>query len=314
MDELQSYRRERTRTSEEKKEKKRSSQRDYLVRVIAVQLAVCAVLLAGAFLMVKTNPNAQKALREAYEGMLSQDWSAQDAAAAFKQIGAFIFAPADSWPEADAGGETGAVQANAAAGVSENADDPAPAQETADSTESSAQTAEPSLQESLNGMGGSDEPLFDGVRAPVEGTSFAPCIVSVPVVRPVEGKVTSTYGYRIHPITRKLGFHRGMDIAAAEGTRIAAAFYGTVKEVDYSEGDGNYITLMHENGLETTYCHCSEILAEVGAVVREGETVALVGDTGMATGPHLHIEVRINGILHNPAWILGADNAYRDAV
>ena len=82
MDELQSYQRERPRPSEEKREKKRSGRRDYLVRVIAVQLAVCAVLLTGAFLMVKTNPNAQKALREAYEGILSQDWSAQEAAAA----------------------------------------------------------------------------------------------------------------------------------------------------------------------------------------------------------------------------------------
>ena len=112
MDELQSYQRERPRPSEEKREKKRSGRRDYLVRVIAVQLAVCAVLLTGAFLMVKTNPNAQKALREAYEGILSQDWSAQEAAAAFKEIGAFIFAPADSWPDAD--DPTQAAQANAA--------------------------------------------------------------------------------------------------------------------------------------------------------------------------------------------------------
>ena len=312
MDELQSYQRERPRPSEEKREKKRSGRRDYLVRVIAVQLAVCAVLLTGAFLMVKTNPNAQKALREAYEGILSQDWSAQEAAAAFKEIGAFIFAPADSWPDAD--DPTQAAQANAAAGASETMG-AAAAQGKEPSTESPSQPDETVSQEALDGMGGSDEPLFDGIRAPVEGTSFAPYIVSVPVVRPVEGRVTSSYGYRIHPITKKLGFHRGMDIAAAMGTRIAAAFYGTVKEVGYSEGNGNYITLTHENGLETTYCHCSEILAEEGTVIREGETIALVGDSGMATGPHLHIEVRINGVLHSPSWILGADNAYeKDAV
>ena len=280
MDELQSYQRERPRPSEEKREKKRSGRRDYLVRVIAVQLAVCAVLLTGAFLMVKTNPNAQKALREAYEGILSQDWSAQEAAAAFKEIGAFIFAPADSWPDAD--DPTQAAQANAAAGASETMG-AASAQGKEPSTESPSQPDETVSQEALDGMGGSDEPLFDGIRAPVEGTSFAPYIVSVPVVRPVEGRVTSSYGYRIHPITKKLGFHRGMDIAAAMGTR--------------------------------TYCHCSEILAEEGTVIREVETIALVGDSGMATGPHLHIEVRINGVLHSPSWILGADNAYeKDAV
>lgn len=315
---MQTYQRERTRSTDEKKGKKRNGRGDYLVRVIAVQLAVCAVLLAGALLLVKTNPNAQKALREAYDSMLSQDWSAQEAAAAFKQIGSFIFAPADTWPEADAGGETGAAQANATAEGNEPAGEPEPTQSgtQAEGTAepSSASTGEASTKEAPGGMGGSDEPIFEGVKEPVSGASFAPCIVSVPVIRPVEGRVTSSYGYRIHPITKKLGFHRGMDIAAETGVRIAAAYYGTVREVDYSEGNGNFITIDHENGLETTYCHCSEILAEKGAVVRAGETVALVGDTGMATGPHLHIEVRLNGVLHNPAWILGADNAHKDAV
>lgn len=318
MDELQTYQRERTRPSGEKKEKKPSGRRDYLVRVIVVQLAVCAVLLAGAFLMVKTNPNAQQALREAYDNMLSQDWTMQDAAAAFKQIGSFIFAPADTWPEADVSGETNAAQANAPAEETMRVDEPEPTQngtqEADSSAETSGQAGEATSREELNGMGGTDETLFEGVRAPVSGTSFSPCIVSVPVVRPVEGRVTSSFGYRIHPVTKKLGFHRGMDIAAEKGTRIAAAFYGTVKEVGFSEGNGNYITLTHKNGLETTYCHCSEILAEEGAVVRDGETIALVGDTGMTTGPHLHIEVRVNGVLYNPAWILGADNAYKDAV
>lgn len=148
MDELQSYQRERPRPSEEKREKKRSGRRDYLVRVIAVQLAVCAVLLTGAFLMVKTNPNAQKALREAYEGILSQDWSAQEAAAAFKEIGAFIFAPADSWPDAD--DPTQAAQANAAAGASETMG-AASAQGKEPSTESPSQRMKPFLRRRLMG-------------------------------------------------------------------------------------------------------------------------------------------------------------------
>lgn len=282
MDELQAYQRERTRAKDEKAEKGRSSRKDYLVRVVAAQLAVCIVLLVGAFLIVRTNPDAQKALRDAFDQMLSEDWTLQDAAAAFRQIGAFVFAPADAWPGADG--------------------------QEAQTAQSAANT------QAADGMGGVDETLFEGVKAPVDGATFAPCVVSVPVVRPVEGRVTSAFGYRIHPITNKLGFHRGMDIAAGEGTRIAAAYPGKVQEVGFSEGDGNYIKIAHANGLETTYCHCSEILAQEGVVVRAGETIALVGATGMATGPHLHIEVRLGGVLHNPAWLLGADNAYRDAV
>lgn len=291
MDELQAYQRERIRTNDEKAGKGRSGRRDYLVRVVAAQLAVCIVLLVGAFLIVRTNPNAQKVLRDAFDQMLSEDWTLQDAAAAFRQVGAFVFAPADAWRGADA-------QAG-------DASEDTPVEESAASTQP--------LQET-DGMGGVDEPLFEGRKAPVAGASFAPCVVSVPVIRPVEGRVTSAFGYRIHPITKQLGFHRGMDIAAGEGTRIAAAYPGMVQEVGFSEGDGNFIKIAHANGLETTYCHCSEILAQEGVVVRAGETIALVGATGMATGPHLHIEVRLDGVLHNPAWLLGADNAYRDAV
>lgn len=146
------------------------------MRVIVVQLAVCAVLLAGAFLMVKTNPNAQQALREAYDNMLSQDWTMQDAAAAFKQIGSFIFAPADTWPEADVSGETNAAQANAPAEETMRVDEPDPTQngtqEADSSAETSGQAGEATSREELNGMGGTDETLFEGVRAPVSRYLF----------------------------------------------------------------------------------------------------------------------------------------------
>ena len=67
---------------------------------------------------------------------------------------------------------------------------------------------------------------------------------------------------------------------------------------------GKYIFLTHDDGYVTFYCHCSEILAEVGAVIRQGETIALVGSTGWSTGPHLHFEVRKNNIRYNPLYIL----------
>ena len=71
---------------------------------------------------------------------------------------------------------------------------------------------------------------------------------------------------------------------------------------------GKYIRLTHADGLETFYCHCSEILAPMTAVIRQGETIALVGSTGMATGPHLHFEVRINGLKYDPARLLFGEN------
>ncbi len=133
---------------------------------------------------------------------------------------------------------------------------------------------------------------------------FAPITSTVKMVAPVTGRVTSPFGYRVHPITKKYGFHNGMDIAAAEGTPIAAAFNGTVDEIGSNSVRGNYIVLSHGENTRTYYLHCSEIVAEKGAVIRAGEIIAKVGQTGWATGPHLHFSVAINGVYYNPAWLM----------
>lgn len=140
-------------------------------------------------------------------------------------------------------------------------------------------------------------------KQPVKNASFSPLVITAPVTAPVNGKVTSRFGYRVHPITGKQGFHTGLDIAAPEGENIHAAYDGRIEEVGQSDGNGKYIIISHGDFL-TVYCHCSEILVSDGVFVRAGETVALVGQTGMATGPHLHFEVRRNGVYYNPEWIL----------
>ncbi|MDD6526538.1 MAG: M23 family metallopeptidase, partial [Oscillospiraceae bacterium] len=85
------------------------------------------------------------------------------------------------------------------------------------------------------------------------------------------------------------------DIAAPLGTKIKAAYNGTVSRTGEDSRSGKYIYLSHSNGLETLYCHCSSILAKKGAKIRQGETIALVGSTGWSTGPHLHFEIHKNG-------------------
>ena len=80
-----------------------------------------------------------------------------------------------------------------------------------------------------------------------------------------------------------------------------------MEETGYSEVRGNYIILSHGDDVQTVYCHCSEIIAEAGAVPNAGEVIARVGSTGQSTGAHLHFEVRIRGVRCNPAWLLIAD-------
>ena len=127
---------------------------------------------------------------------------------------------------------------------------------------------------------------------------------------PVSGRVTSFYGFRIHPLTAADDFHRGLDIAAPSGAGIHTPLPGRVAEIGESAIYGNYVTLDHGNGCQTTYCHCAEIIAEQGANLRKGELIARVGSTGISTGPHLHFEVQKNGVYFNPAWVVDGMEGY----
>jgi murein DD-endopeptidase MepM/ murein hydrolase activator NlpD len=130
---------------------------------------------------------------------------------------------------------------------------------------------------------------------------------------PVTGLITSPFGYRDHPVTEEEDFHTGMDIAAVEGRAILCALPGTVTEVGQSPIYGNFITVRHSENLETFYAHCSEIIATAGTKVRQGERIAKVGQTGVATGSHLHFSVLVAGQYCNPYWLLKDDVKLLDA-
>lgn len=117
---------------------------------------------------------------------------------------------------------------------------------------------------------------------------------------PLHGRITSRYGYRTNPISGKYGLHTGLDIAADEGTGIVAAYNGVVKDTGYGEKKGNFVLMEHTDGTQTLYCHCSEVLVSEGSVIRAGELIALVGNTGWSTGPHLHFEIRSDGSSVDP--------------
>ena len=98
--------------------------------------------------------------------------------------------------------------------------------------------------------------------------------------------------------------HEGIDISAALGTPIWAAAAGTVIHAGWLGGYGNLVVLDHGNGLATAYAHASAILVGLGQQVAQGETIALVGSTGNSSGPHLHFEVRVNGVAVDPLLYL----------
>lgn len=156
-----------------------------------------------------------------------------------------------------------------------------------------------SKEVSLFAAGGEDEKY-----EATENVCFAPFDTTVKMIVPTQGRVTSRFGYRHHPITGKFGIHNGTDIAAPEGTPICAAFNGMVEEIGYNKVRGNYILVSHGGDTQTLYMHCSEVVAPEGAVVRQGEVIAKVGSTGYSTGPHLHFSILIGGKYCNPEWLI----------
>lgn len=121
---------------------------------------------------------------------------------------------------------------------------------------------------------------------------------------PGYGRITSNFGWRIHPIYRTKRFHSGIDIGVPWGGKIVAAASGKVIYADWYGGYGKTVMIDHGGGIVTLYAHNSRLKVKAGAFVKAGDIIALAGSTGLSTGPHLHFEVRKNGKPVNPLnWV-----------
>lgn len=119
---------------------------------------------------------------------------------------------------------------------------------------------------------------------------------------PISGVKSSGFGYRVHPIEGVVRFHYGTDYAADTGTPIVAFADGQVTMTGFEKGFGNYVEVTHADGWKTLYAHCSEVKVHWWQTVEEGEEIALAGETGEATGPHLHLELTHEGFYTNPEF------------
>lgn len=135
-----------------------------------------------------------------------------------------------------------------------------------------------------------------GPGAPVERP-----VVAVPSRMPLDGaRLSSGYGMRNHPVLRKRKRHNGVDLAAPTGTPVYATADGIVGRADWFSSYGLYISIDHGADLETRYAHMSKLAVTAGDTVRKGDVIGYVGSTGRSTGPHLHYEVRVDGVAVNP--------------
>lgn len=153
-----------------------------------------------------------------------------------------------------------------------------------------AQAAAAAAQASSGGGGGSD------YYQPVSGSGA--------MIWPVNGVVTSPYGYRTHPIFGTTIYHSGIDIGVDYGTPVHAADGGVVVEAGWISGYGYAVIIDHGNGLSTLYGHNQELAVSEGQAVSQGQVIAYAGSTGNSTGPHVHFEVRANGDPVDPSAYL----------
>lgn len=273
------------------KKVKNTEEKDFYSVVIVCQFFLCLLLVGIIFLLNLYGGAFGAEVTKKLTDILNYSSTSEEISSAISVVQEFF------------GGETFAVSGSTVTDYETTSERVETTAEAAEETAIDDLTTENAYETTLP-IGGDDLEVFEAA----EKTSFAPYVTTDKLLSPVEnGRYTSYFGYRTNPITGEWSFHTGLDIAATEGTKIRCALNGTVTKVGEDERAGKYIIVTHSEGFQTFYCHCSEILAEVGMNLLKGETLALVGSTGWSTGPHLHFEVRRDGIRLNPLWALEND-------
>ena len=289
-----------------------------------LQLGVCVVLFLGVYVGKGIFPEQLLALRGQLTAAMGGD---VDFAAAFSNLGRALSAGepvgdslGELWVEVFGGS---AVEAGPAAGTDtllfqaeldyltggagERAAPAAyllgialPEEEDEPENETEAAPApQASAQPEVIAMG------YDGPALP-ENTSMDQYALHLEeTATPALGWVSSPFGWREHPVEGGEKFHNGVDLAVNNGTPVQAFADGVVEYIgDSPDMYGLYLKIDHENGVSTFYAHCSQLLVQDGEQVRAGQTVALSGDTGNATGPHLHFEIEKDGVRLNPVYYI----------
>lgn len=285
------------------------SQRDWVTAALAAQVALCLIVAVSLLVMKKLDNTGYADIKQQYAVMLSDNTQMAGTAEFFNEksqgLSGFLAKIRELFTGKTPDGE-------------ERAEENSPVPETAPS-EGSAVTVNPAQDmqfDYLKDTAESESRLYlseswfsrtengGGQILPPQGSTLSPIYLSTRMNPPVTGIITSGFSYREHPLTGGEDFHTGLDIAADKGTPILAALQGEVVEVGESQIYGKYIVLQHATNLRTSYSHCSEIIASEGMAVRQGERIALVGETGVATGPHLHFSVIVEDEFADPSWVL----------
>ena len=272
------------------------NKKDYVIRTILFQTLFCVLLFGLLFLLKSNNSNIFKVVENEFSQKLSENISKNEAESVFKTISEKITLDDGKQKEQSNTDKTNKQsENNTPTDLLENETEFVPFDE-------------PTLSAKVEATGGKDIQISSLKEIP-SNVSLNTYTLSEKMVNPVNNSIiTSKFGSRIHPITKELSFHAGIDIAADKGTPVYAGFDGKVIVADYDKWNGNFIKIKHEDNVMTVYCHCDRLNVKKGDVIRAGEVIGYVGSTGSSTGPHLHFELRIDNVSYNP------QNALNEAI
>ncbi|MCD7825650.1 MAG: peptidoglycan DD-metalloendopeptidase family protein [Clostridiaceae bacterium] len=172
-------------------------------------------------------------------------------------------------------------------------DSKASAQDSENTTQSDSQTNQDSSENTAQSDSQTEQSSSDDTSQTTSSQGYVwPLAVS--------GTITSYFGYRVAPTEGASTYHKGIDISVPTGTKVLATKAGTVVTASYSASAGNYVAISHGNGVYSYYMHCSALSVSSGKKVSAGQQIALSGNTGISTGPHLHFAIYAGGTYVNP--------------
>lgn len=285
--------------------KKHTTSKEKRAHVMGVQIVICVLSLLVVLVLHITKSPVDKSVRQTLTHVLSSQFNQKElnrqVSSVFKQLQIGM-------PDVKGVFNTSKTATSTHSSKSSAASSTASSSSRTDSASSgSGNTSIAARSTALQGAGGADLSVqtTDGLLVPPASVSLGPYLLSVQPIWPVQGRITSKFGFRINPVTHQHSFHTGMDIAAPKDTPILAALPGVVEQAGQSEDYGNFLLLDHGGGVETFYGHCDQLLVGQGAPVKVGDEIAKVGTTGLSTGYHLHFEIHVDKIAVNPAGALG---------
>lgn len=280
------------------------------VFLTGIQIGICAFCLAAAFLLSYLGGSYFSIAKKYVKAALSSSITNEQIVETFHSIRSQFPDAAQVFSSSGTEGKTSSTSSSKNSGSAASQTSKSMTGKAAKTSSAASETGGVTAKQASYTYEGGENLKIANLKTssnsnlPPAAASLAPLRISIKPVIPVQGHITSPFGYRINPITKQFSFHTGMDIAAAEGTPIAAAFAGTVEKVGASPAYGNYVLLDNGSGIETFYGHCKLVTVRQGDKVKAGGLLGGVGSTGMSTGDHLHFEIRLHGISLNPQWIL----------